>query len=68
MTSRSYNGRDAWRRCQPGAVSLRTRKYLFCEASIRVINFGGLVMALLAHWHRYSAEPWSNRAAFLVPM
>ena len=38
------------------------------DASIRGNNFGGLVMALLAHWQRYSAEEWTNRVAFLEPV
>jgi len=36
-------------------------------ASIRGNNFGGLVMALLAHWQRYAEEEWANRVAFLEP-
>ena len=38
------------------------------DASIRGNHFGGLVMALLAHWQRYAAEEWTNRVAFLEPV
>ncbi|MCW3097166.1 MAG: hypothetical protein JWL77_2784 [Chthonomonadaceae bacterium] len=37
------------------------------DASIRSNDFGGLVMALLAHWQRYGAEAWNNRVGFLEP-
>ncbi len=37
------------------------------DASIRSNDFGGLITALLAHWHRYADEDWNNRVAFLTP-
>ena len=37
------------------------------SASIRSSDFGGLVLALLAHWQRYSDEEWNNRVEFLEP-
>jgi hypothetical protein len=39
---------------------------LIDDASIRSNDFGGLVIALLAHWQRYGAEDWRNRVGFLV--
>ncbi len=38
------------------------------SASIHSNDYGGLVRALLAHWHEYQAEDWTNRIAFLVPV
>jgi hypothetical protein len=38
------------------------------DASIRSNNYGGLVMALIAHWQRYAGEEWTNRVAFLEPV
>jgi len=37
------------------------------DATIRSNDFGGLVLALLSHWNRYSAEDWQDRIGFLEP-
>ena len=36
------------------------------DASIRGSDFGGLVTALLSHWHLHSAQEWHNRVGFLT--
>jgi hypothetical protein len=36
------------------------------DSSIRGNDIRGLVIALLAHWQRYSEEEWENRVAFLT--
>lgn len=36
------------------------------DATIRSNDYGHLVRALLAHWHKYRDEDWTNRIAFLA--
>jgi hypothetical protein len=38
------------------------------DASILGSDFGGLMKALSAEWHRHADEEWTNRIVFLKPI